>query len=177
MSTFKITIPFDPKPKASIRLGQKKMYMPSTQGMIRIRQFVHQYLSQAEILKPPLMKGPLFVIVHFRMKIAAQRLKGKDQLRNCQPHARRPDADNLEKFVNDSLNGLLWEDDARIAWILRSKTWTTSRTGNTTIFVRELGYGAPNYQQIIDDIKEHIVVDGEDPIDELPGEEFESSSV
>lgn len=78
------------------------------------------------------------------------------------PHIKKPDGDNLEKFLNDALNGILWSDDSRIAWLLRSKSLTDAKVGKTVIFVRELDNTYPDYQLIINDIIENI------PIEEVP---------
>jgi hypothetical protein len=74
------------------------------------------------------------------------------------PHWTRPDADNLEKFLNDSLNKVLWPDDACIAWTLRSKSWTEEREGYIKLYLRELGTGKNNYNLLVSDICQHIKI-------------------
>lgn len=54
-------------------------------------------------------------------------------------HCKRPDGDNLEKYVNDCLTGIVWKDDAQISWILRSKTYVDHPTGFIDIYVKEIG--------------------------------------
>lgn len=74
------------------------------------------------------------------------------------PHLKRPDGDNLEKYLNDALTGVLWDDDSRIVWMLRSKTLTSDKEGCTVLYVQELADGAPDYQQILYAIQEQIYI-------------------
>jgi Holliday junction resolvase RusA-like endonuclease len=124
--------------------------------MLQTREFVKSFLKD-KIL--PLLKGPLFVIVHYRIPAPAKITQKKRALQHKWPHAKKPDGDNLEKFLNDALNGIVWADDSQIAWLLRSKSITSSKTGSTTIFVRPLPEYEQDYQTIIDDIREHIDLD------------------
>lgn len=155
MSTCKITIPYTPKPKSSVRIGKYGSYNPSSKGMLKTRQYVKEMLKELEF---PMMKGPLLVIVHYRIP-APLSLPGKRRrLQNCLPHVKKPDGDNLEKFLNDALNGIIWDDDARIAWLLRSKSLSDAKEGETVVFVRELDNTAPDYELIVSDILEHIKI-------------------
>lgn len=43
-------------------------------------------------------------------------------------HGSRPDLSNLIKFVEDALNGVLWKDDAQIAYLQSSK-WYSDQEG------------------------------------------------
>lgn len=74
----------------------------------------------------------------------------------------RPDGDNLEKFLNDACNGLLWGDDSQICWLLRSKSITADKEGMTTIFVKEIPNAKPDYAELLKDIAEHITIEGSD---------------
>lgn len=157
MNTFTVDIPLTPKPKASYRLsawGGK--YNPSAKGMKQVRDYVEKEMQK---INQPRMKGPLLVIVHFRLPppstyTHAERNKIKTRL-----HHKRPDGDNLEKFLNDALNGLLWVDDALIAIMLRTKSYGWGREGSTTLFVRELNSDEFDYLQIMKDIETHLNIE------------------
>lgn len=41
------------------------------------------------------------------------------------PHVKKPDLDNLVKFVKDCLNGLAWHDDSQVAEIAGMKVYDT----------------------------------------------------
>jgi Holliday junction resolvase RusA-like endonuclease len=51
-------------------------------------------------------------------------------------HTKKPDLDNLEKFILDCCNGLLWKDDSQIIAINSVKHY--SNTPQTMITIREL---------------------------------------
>jgi|ERR1700690_339401 len=153
MSSFKITIPYTPKPKCSVRLSRrsKGWYNPDSRGMLTTREYV---TTHGNIEKP--LRGPLLVVVHFRLPIPVS-FKGPRRRRlHLLPHAKRPDGDNLEKFLNDSLSGVAWEDDAQISWLLRSKSITASKIGSTTIFAKEIHAGKVDYKEIMLDLLENI---------------------
>ena len=39
-------------------------------------------------------------------------------------HTSKPDGDNLEKFVTDSLNGIYYKDDSQICFVIRKKVYS-----------------------------------------------------
>lgn len=153
MSSFKITIPYTPKPKCSVRLSRrnKGWYNPNSRGMLTTREYVTTHSSIDALLK-----GPLIVIVHFRMPIPESFKGPRRQRLHLLPHAKRPDGDNLEKFLNDCLTGVVWEDDAQIAWLLRTKSVTANKIGSTTIFAKEISTNTVDYNEILCSIREHI---------------------
>lgn len=129
------------------------MYNPSCRGMLETRTHVKQQMEEQNFT---MLKGPLLVIVHFQIN-APLAYEGKRRwgLHNT-PHILRPDGDNLEKYLNDALNGIVWRDDSQIAWLVRSKSVTSARQGQTVLYVRELPQDKPDYELIISDILEHI---------------------
>jgi len=146
MSSLKMTIPIKPQPKASVVLGKKNWYNPNQRLEGLFREFVVANLPHDFRI----LEGPLLVIVHFRLP-TPKRLK-KDPLYRAHgyPHTRRPDGDNLEKFMNDILKGIVFKDDCQIAWLLRSKTYTGEDEGSTTFFVKEIEDTAPpDYPQLL----------------------------
>jgi Holliday junction resolvase RusA-like endonuclease len=156
MSAYKITIPFTPKPKGSVRLGKKGAYNPSAYGMKRLRNYVAQRLNDEQF---PLLKGPLLVIIHFRLPGLKSHDLEKRKARHLMPHTSRPDGDNLEKFVNDALNGVLWADDCTIVWMVRSKTWTAEKEGETSIYACEIDDDVPNDEFILEHIRDNIEIE------------------
>jgi Holliday junction resolvase RusA-like endonuclease len=85
----------------------------------------------------------------------------KKKRMHCCPHDKKPDADNLEKFLNDALKGLIWSDDAKISWLLRSKTHINALKGEIILYVREMGEGRIDYNFLLEDIQKHIKVEEE----------------
>lgn len=120
--------------------------------MKKLKDFVKSQLD--EEFKP--LKGPLLVVCHFRIPAAKFASPARRKLMHCKPHWKRPDGDNLEKFLNDSLNGIIWQDDAQIAWMLRSKTMTVDKIGEIILFVTELEALKTNCDEILLNISEQI---------------------
>lgn len=102
--------------------------------------------------------GPLFVISHYRMPIPKYTHTAKKRRMHCTPHAKKPDGDNLEKFLNDALKGLIWKDDAQISWLVRSKTYINALKGEIVLYVREMGEGPIDYSFIMEDVQKHITL-------------------
>lgn len=62
----------------------------------------------------------------------------------------------MEKFVNDSLKGVIWKDDAQISWMFRSKTYVDDPVGSIEIYVAELGDGVIDYENICKIVKSKL---------------------
>lgn len=73
-------------------------------------------------------------------------------------HTKKPDADNLEKFLNDALKGVIWRDDAQLSWVLRSKTQSSDNVGKTEFCFVELG-DKIDYEDILKHIKQNIEIE------------------
>lgn|ERR1700722_13423297 len=155
MSSCKVLIPITPKPKASVQMAKGRWYNPSARGMGQVASYVRKKFQDKPM---PLLKGPLLVIVHFVLPAAVSQPKASRDAQNCLPHTKRPDGDNLEKYLNDSLTGIVWDDDARIAWMLRSKTLTNEKKGYTIFYAQEINDEASDYHGILQAIREHIYI-------------------
>lgn len=128
--------------------------------MAKIRRYVQSQLPRA---KGPLFPvGPLLVVYHFRIPMICSYRGVKRRLKHFTPHYRRPDADNMEKLVNDALNGLIWRDDSQISWILRTKSILDAKIGSTLVYVCPLSPEHYNYDQILELIKENIRIDADE---------------
>ena len=156
MSAYKITIPFCPKSKASVHLGKNHWYNPSRQKMQETREYV-----KAQYNKEPL-SGPLLLIIHYRIPLPAAYRSLRRQKYHNTPHEKKPDRDNLDKFLHDSLKGVLWEDDRQIVWSLISKTNSYSRIGETSIYLEELTSDEkPDYEYLLNVMKREMVLSDE----------------
>lgn len=134
-------------------MGRSSFYNPSARGMKEVKEWVKKGL---EGLATPLLTGPLLVVAHHLLPAPQSISQVKRNLQDFLPHINKPDSDNLEKFLNDALTGLVWDDDSRIVWMLRSKHITASRTGWTSLYVHELSFGPPNFTEINQILKDHI---------------------
>jgi Holliday junction resolvase RusA-like endonuclease len=141
------------------------MFNPSSKGMNKLTHYAKNYIKEWEQYsgqKFVPFNGPLLVICHFRLSLGLNKKPYMRRRKHLLPHTLRPDGDNLEKFLNDSLNGVIWSDDARIVWLFRSKTYTSQVSGHTVLYVRQLDDGKPNYDLIIQDIIQNINLESYD---------------
>jgi Holliday junction resolvase RusA-like endonuclease len=58
---------------------------------------------------------PICLEVKFYMPIPKSYSKKKRERLIGRHHTKKPDIDNLEKFICDCLNGIAWRDDAQVA--------------------------------------------------------------
>lgn len=153
MSSIKLTIPFTPIPKASVRFGKGRTYNPTQKGMKRLRDHVKGLLPT---LEGPLLSGALLVIAHFRIPLQKSITPPRRYERHNSPHSKRPDGDNLEKFLNDALNGIIWTDDSNIAVLLRIKSMCAMKHGETILYAKEISSGPIDFDQILQELNEHM---------------------
>lgn len=120
--------------------------------MKNLRDYVQSQVNETWLP----FEGPLLLVTHYRLPAPSS----FNQRRRCGlhllPHSYRPDGDNLDKFVGDALNGVLWKDDCQIVWALRSKTIVDAKVGETILFVRELLMRSPDYESIAADLAEQL---------------------
>ncbi len=102
-------------------------------------KFVHQYDPSAKDKKDFLLQamqyapkaphtGAVYLTVWFcmpRPKSHYRTGKFAGILKDSAPlwHIKRPDIDNLLKFVMDSLNGVFWKDDSQICSVIAQKRY------------------------------------------------------
>jgi len=167
MSYYKIKISHTPKAKASVRMQKNRWYNPSAKGMARTINEIKEQL-------PPdfqLLQGPIMMITHYRLPVRKFASVKRKKFLDGQPHVLRPDGDNLEKFLNDCMSGVVFKDDSQIAFLFRSKTLINSLEGETIVFIRELkSMCVADYGQMVHDIQDHISVDDSPIVYLQPGE-------
>ena len=87
----------------------------------------------------PMFEGALVLVLGFYMPIRNNDIRTKklkaDMDARLIPHTKKPDVDNLEKFVLDALNNIVWRDDRAIIDVRKFKQF--SDRPRTEIMVRE----------------------------------------
>ncbi len=85
------------------------------------------------------LNGPLLVDISFFMPIpkATSGIKRKQMVNGIIYHIKKPDVDNLTKFVLDCLNGLIIVDDSQVTEIRAKKIY--SAQPGTSIRIHPLG--------------------------------------
>jgi Holliday junction resolvase RusA-like endonuclease len=107
-----IVIFLTPVPKGRPRFARGIVYTPT-----KTKRFESQLKKVLKEVRKdfPLMRGPVGMTLSFFSKAPRKTLKGVAW------KTTRPDVDNLIKAVADSMNGILYEDDAQITQINASK--------------------------------------------------------
>lgn len=145
MSHVKFVIPLTPRPKASVRLRGSRAYNPSAKGMKNLRDHV---VSSLDGFQFPIFTGPVMVVAHNEIPIPVGIRGEKRELMHGVSHVRRPDEDNLAKFLGDSLNGVVWEDDSLIFCVVRFKVWTKEKIGRICVAVTDMPSDYIDYEKI-----------------------------
>ena len=131
----KVRISMNPKAKASIRTVRGKVYNPSARGMEQLRNLVKKQLPKG--FKP--ISNGVACVLHYEFPLPLKMTKERKLKFDGSDHITRPDFDNLCKFSNDALNGVLWDDDKLICMAFVEKSWINSKEGVTTLYVFDLG--------------------------------------
>ncbi len=123
-----------PRAKATTINGHARMYTPSTANLYK----ASIALAATQRHPGPPFDGPLRLTISFVLP-RPQRLIWKRRDMPREPHASKPDIDNMAKAVMDALMGIVWRDDSQVA-DLRVRKWIAS------------GYEQPYTQILIEQI-------------------------
>lgn len=81
--------------------------------------------SQIGEMEPIPKDSPISLTCHFFMPIpeSAPKKKKEAMINLSLKHLKKPDLDNLLKFVKDCCNGVLWHDDCQVVHVQASKCY------------------------------------------------------
>lgn len=117
--TYTMILPMKPTPWKAPRVTRRGTFSPHH----RQRQQVQRFLKEAWIYGP--LDGPLELEIEYRIKPPPSYSNAKKLRLYGQPHTVKPDATNLNKFLEDCLKKIVIEDDARVYQITGRKLWHT----------------------------------------------------
>jgi Holliday junction resolvase RusA-like endonuclease len=108
-----LKIPGAPIPKHAPRLCRRtgRVYSDQTKQVRDVRIMLK---AQYRLLKSKPMSGPMEINFVFFMPLLAGWSKKKKKEMVGQPHVKRPDRDNLLKFIQDCMNGIVYDDDSQV---------------------------------------------------------------
>jgi Holliday junction resolvase RusA-like endonuclease len=111
----KIVIPDKPIAKTRPRFSRRGNFVNTYSDQQEKSDAVKLLLKQQMKYNPPL-EGALYFRAVFFMPIPkhTSRKKRLAMILGTIQHTKRPDIDNLEKFIADCLNGIVWKDDSQI---------------------------------------------------------------
>ena len=138
---------FPPTAQQRPRVNRFVTYDPSKKDKL---DFLKSVMTQ--IPKAPLT-SPLLLRIDFYFKRPKSHFTSKGELSRFAPreHTKKPDIDNLIKFVLDALNGHLYVDDAQVISLAARKLYAE----NNGIEIRVTEYGDLNFfeKQFLNDCK------------------------
>ena len=109
-----------PRVKATVRAGHAAVYNQTTIGkgmdkrphpIVAFKATVR--LAAEAAYKGPPLEGPIEIRVVFVLPRPKNKV-WKTRPMEREPHVTKPDKDNMEKSVLDSLTGTLWRDDRQV---------------------------------------------------------------
>ena len=106
-----------PKPLQRARVTRYRTYDPQSEEKAKDRLILREQRGNVA----PISDGPLDLVVTFFMKIPKSTSK-KDSL-NGKYHVKRPDLDNLLKYILDVAQGVLIKDDSLVSSIIADKIY------------------------------------------------------
>ena len=112
----KITIQGKPIAKARPRFARRGKFVVTYNDQ---ETEEGRWLWEAKSQVDQCFAGPVWISCHFYMPrpkghFGTGKNTGKLKARAPEYHVKKPDIDNLEKFVYDCLKGLSWNDDSQI---------------------------------------------------------------
>jgi Holliday junction resolvase RusA-like endonuclease len=132
--SFTYTIPGKPTPLARPRFTKHKVYDSQTE--IKEEAIWHLYMQRNKTIHKYPLDGPLQLDVTFHMPIPKSASKKLKKNLPGTPHHKKPDIDNLIKFILDVAQGIIIADDKHVTIINAQKIY--SSTPKTTFTLRQL---------------------------------------
>ena len=105
-----------------------KMYNPQKKEKTGLRWLVASQWQNKPI------EGAVYLQVTFTIPMPRSWPEKRRQEADGKPHASKPDSDNLEKFLNDLLSGIVFLDDCQVSDTLIRKRW--GKEGATVLKIK-----------------------------------------
>ena len=139
-NTISFDVPGDPKPlkrhrSRAVQTKTGKFFIHNYDPSINEK---NNFIAKCLEFKPEQpITAPIVLDIHFylrRPKSHFRTGKNAGKLKDNAPffHTKKPDLDNLIKFVKDALNGIFWLDDSQIFYIKAVKSYTHEEIGSYT---------------------------------------------
>jgi Holliday junction resolvase RusA-like endonuclease len=133
----KITIPGIPIAKARPRFSGGNAYNSQKAQQQSIKWLIATKIREEKQLTP--IEGPIFVTLDFYMPIpqSLNRAKINRILWGLIEHDIKPDIDNLEKWILDCCNKIIWNDDSQVVNLHSKKKFSQNPRTEIEIMVKK----------------------------------------
>jgi Holliday junction resolvase RusA-like endonuclease len=101
------------------------------------KEAIRQILKLQHGHKEPLLKGALKAEITFLMPTPKSYSQKRQLNMEGQHHISKPDIDNLQKFIFDCANDILFDDDSQIYLVIVKKIWSNG-DGKTVLELSEV---------------------------------------
>lgn len=119
------TIPGNPiplsRPRTWVRGGRSVTYNPQQKLIDQIKDCLRAF-------KIEMIDKPIEIKILFYMQVPSSYSLKKQKEMMDQPHVKRPDIDNLIKFILDAMNGIILKDDSMIFSLQARKCYGDPKT-------------------------------------------------
>ena len=114
----------NPIPKTRPRFSRRKNYVGCYDEQSKIKEG-YKWQLQSQFRNEP-WEMPLFLDMIFFMPIpqSASAIKKRQMANGILSHCKKPDLDNLQKFILDCMNGIVIKDDRQICEIHAKKLYS-----------------------------------------------------
>ncbi len=108
--------------RSFLRSGKIGQYDSQLKEKIVFQKKLRAELCEKGVITQLLSKEKYYIHLSFYMPFPKSKLR-KNTIIEDIPHNKKPDLDNLIKFVLDCGNGLMWSDDSKIISIKANKEY------------------------------------------------------
>ena len=137
MKSYEFTVYGEPKPKGRVKFNTKTGVAYSDAKTVQYENLVRMTFVD-KFGKPTPTENPVGIVIraYFPVPISWSRKKRQQALNGEIMMTKRPDIDNIEKAIYDSLNGLVWSDDKQIVWKYADKQYAEVPCVTVAIYER-----------------------------------------
>ena len=122
MNVLTINIPGAPIAKKRPRFARRGKFVTTyNDQQTEEGKFICLMQTQLNGHKPIPAGTPIYLQAQFHMPFPASMSAKK---RATAIHTKKPDVDNMLKFLKDCANGVLWIDDSQVVWVCAQKLYS-----------------------------------------------------
>jgi len=133
MSELKFVIPGNPLAKKRPRFARRGKFVTTNNAQESEEgKFIQVMMSQLNGHSPIPAGTPVWLLCKFFMPVPVSMPKKNHYIAR---HTKKPDLDNLVKFVKDCANGILWADDSQVSDLSAVKNYSWEGSPRTEITI------------------------------------------
>jgi len=122
LNVLTINIPGAPIAKKRPRFARRGKFVTTyNDQQTEEGKFICLMQTQLNGHKPIPAGTPIYLQAQFHMPFPASMSAKK---RATAIHTKKPDVDNMLKFLKDCANGVLWNDDSQVVWVCAQKLYS-----------------------------------------------------